>query len=144
MKIKQPAYYCIFLRIYLLKMSCGKRREWHFWAPKFEKFYGGPCPQTPLVCDAFGGPTFLSVRTPSKPQYVSGISRISWLMILGITHSLFTCGISAEFLMSQAGVASHYSTGYNTFTQMKIAAHRLSHGAWLLFAVSPPEWWGKF
>ena len=32
------------------------------------KVSGGACPQSPLVCSTSGGPTFLSVRTPSKPH----------------------------------------------------------------------------
>ena len=28
--VKQATKYRLFFRIYLLKMSCGKRRKWHF------------------------------------------------------------------------------------------------------------------
>ena len=34
-----PTNCCIFFRIYLLKMSCGKRRKWHFQdRPKLKNF----------------------------------------------------------------------------------------------------------
>ena len=39
-------YYCIFLRIYLTKMSCRKCRRWYFREPKFKHYLGEACPQT--------------------------------------------------------------------------------------------------
>lgn len=43
MSIKKLSIACSFGGIYLLKMSCGKRRKWYFWVLKFEKFPGGTC-----------------------------------------------------------------------------------------------------
>ena len=37
------------LNIYLLKMSCGKRRKWHFWAPKYENVLGEHAPTPPSL-----------------------------------------------------------------------------------------------
>ena len=39
-------YYCIFLRLYLTKMSWRKCRRWHFRDPKFKHYLGGACLQT--------------------------------------------------------------------------------------------------
>ena len=115
-------------------MSCGKRRKWHFWAPKFEKSDWEPCPQTPLVCASFGGPTFLSVLRPCT--FVHIMTHDSG------HHSLF---VYLRYIGWISRVASRGSNllldGIKTFTRIKIAAHRLSHGGWLLFAVSPPWWW---
>ena len=46
-----------------------KTQEMAFSEPlKFENFPWEACPHTSLVCSTFGGLTFLSVRTPSKPH----------------------------------------------------------------------------
>ena len=60
--------HCIFLRINLLKMSCGKGWKWHFRDPKFKDFLMGACPKTPLVWAAFGATTCSACgrMTPSK------------------------------------------------------------------------------
>ena len=47
--------YFIFLRLYLLKMSCRKRRIWHFWDPKWKNFWESMPPDSlrcgvPLAC----------------------------------------------------------------------------------------------
>ena len=45
-KVPFPAPYCIFLRTYLLKMSCGKRRKWHFRDLQLKTFWE-KCAQSP-------------------------------------------------------------------------------------------------
>ena len=67
--VKYTTKYCLFLQIYFLKMSCGKRRKCHFWALKFENFSGG-APHPPSLRYFRRTWAFLSVRTPSKPHTV--------------------------------------------------------------------------
>ena len=38
--VKQTTNYCIVLRLYVLRMSCRKRRRWHFRDPKFKNLVG--------------------------------------------------------------------------------------------------------
>ena len=58
----------VFLRIYVLKMSRGKRRKWHFQDRKLKNFLREYIHRHPLVWSAFGDLTFLSARTPSKSK----------------------------------------------------------------------------
>ena len=39
--------YCFFLRLCLLRISCRKRRRWHFRGPKFKNFLGEHAPRLP-------------------------------------------------------------------------------------------------
>lgn len=60
-----------FLGIYLLKMSCEKRRKWHFRDPTFKNCLGGAWGRGSMPPDrpTWSGPprhvTFLFVHTPS-------------------------------------------------------------------------------
>lgn len=65
--VKYTTKYCLFLHIYFLKMSCGKRRKCHFWALKFENFSRGAPHPTSLKYFRRTW-AFLSVRTPSNPH----------------------------------------------------------------------------
>lgn len=58
--------HCIFLRIYILKMSCRKCWKWYFRDPKFEHLLGEYTPETPLVWSTFCALTFLPLQRPSK------------------------------------------------------------------------------
>ena len=60
-----PAPYYIFLRAYLLKMFCGKRKKWHFQDLQFKNILGNMRPDS-LFWSAFRALTFLPERTPSK------------------------------------------------------------------------------
>ena len=58
----------VFLRIYVVKMSRGKRRKWHFQDRKLKNFLREYTHRHPLVWSAFGDLTFLPARTPSKSK----------------------------------------------------------------------------
>ena len=53
-----PAPYCIFLRTYLLKMFCGKRKKRHFPDLQFKNILGNMRPDS-LFWSAFRALTFL-------------------------------------------------------------------------------------
>ena len=79
---------------------------------------GGGCPQNPLVCSTYGGPTFLSARTPSKPCVTplrvsckSGVQ--NWLTTLfwcsiffGCSTVRLTCLIYKQLLIGQVKMDS--------------------------------------
>ena len=58
----------VFLRIYVVKMSRGQRRKWHFQDRKLKNFLREYTHRHPLVWSAFGDLTFLPAPTPSKSK----------------------------------------------------------------------------
>ena len=51
--------------LYILLTSVLKMQEMPFQTPKFQKIFGGPCPQTPLeLCRHYGLPLTKILATP--------------------------------------------------------------------------------
>ena len=79
---------------------------------------GGGCPQNPLVCSTYGGPTFLSARTPSKPCVTPlRVSCKSWVqnwlttlfwcsIFFGCSTVRLTCLIYKQLLIGQVKMDS--------------------------------------
>ena len=53
----------------------SKCRKWHLREPKFAKFHGGACPQTPLEARASGAKKYLPKhkRTPLNRIHPTGL-----------------------------------------------------------------------
>ena len=75
------------LNIYLLKMSCGKRRKWHFWAPKYENVLGEHAPTPPCLQYllrsnlSFPAYTFKTLSYAIEVSLSFSRSNVFWLLI---------------------------------------------------------------
>ena len=75
------------LNIYLLKMSCGKRRKWHFWAPKYENVLGEHAPTPPSLHYlrrsnlSFPAYTFKTLSYAIEVSLSFSRSNVFWLLI---------------------------------------------------------------
>ena len=56
----------------------SKYRKWHLREPKFAKFHGGACPQTPLEARASGAKKYLPKhkRTPLNRIHPTGLPTV--------------------------------------------------------------------
>ena len=100
------------------RRSYGKIEDCEQSTPKFEKYFWGRMPPETLVCSTYGGPTFLSPRTPSKPCVTplrvsckSGVQ--NWLTTLfwcsiffGCSTVRLTCLIYKQLLIGQVKMDS--------------------------------------
>ena len=68
-----------FTSYYLLKMSRGKSRTWHFRDPNFQNFLGENAPRPPLVLSASGASKMSSRAYIFKiPRYAPVTQRNSF------------------------------------------------------------------
>ena len=68
----------------------SKCRKWHLREPKFAKFHGGACPQTPLEARASGAKKYLPKhnRTPLNRIHPTGLTQgKDQLLLLGVSRS---------------------------------------------------------
>ena len=88
--VKYTTNYCIFLHIYLLKMSCRKNIGKAISMTLNLKMVWGNMPPSPLVWSPKGTVTFLLMWTPSKSD-TTPLQRLE-----AVTQSLFS-GLESNF-----------------------------------------------